>query len=101
MSPIKNSNRQPRYLAPEVLLAGPKGLSLTSSKVDVWSLGMIGAELALGETPSSPHSAGGNMVQLGRSLRKVLSLVYCEGSVLERLARESGKEKAYTVRICS
>jgi serine/threonine protein kinase len=86
-------------LAPEVLLAGPKGLSLTSSKVDVWSLGMIGAELALGETPSSPHSAGGNMVQLGRSLRKVLSLVYCEGSVMERLARESGKEKDYNVSI--
>ncbi|XP_059486518.1 TBC domain-containing protein kinase-like protein [Neocloeon triangulifer] len=86
---------QPRYLAPEVLLAGPQGSSLTSNKVDVWSLGMIGAELALGEAPSSPHSAGGNMVQLARSLRRVLSLVHCEGSVLERLARESGNEKAY------
>jgi len=89
--------RQPQYLAPEVLFGGPQGLTLTSNKVDIWSLGMIGAELALGEAPSSPHSAGGNMVQLGRSLRRVLSLVHCQGSVLERLARELGNEKAYQV----
>jgi hypothetical protein len=89
--------RQPKYLAPEVLLAGPRSTQVSSNKVDVWTLGLIGAELALGEATTPPPSAGGNITQLARSVRRALSLLKCEGSVLERLARETATEPALNV----
>ncbi|KAF4529438.1 hypothetical protein B566_EDAN003534 [Ephemera danica] len=84
----------PKYLAPEVLLAGPRSTQSSSCKADVWALGLIGAELCLVEAPSPPPSAGGSVAQLARSVRRVLSLLKCEGSVLERLARETATESA-------
>jgi TBC domain-containing protein kinase-like protein len=53
----------------------------SGSKVDVWSLGMIILELALGKQLWSD-------LKLAQCMRKVLSLLHIKVSVLERLARE-------------
>ncbi|XP_021940580.1 TBC domain-containing protein kinase-like protein isoform X2 [Zootermopsis nevadensis] len=71
----------PKYLAPEVYLGGRGAKS--GSKVDVWSLGMIILELALGKQLWSD-------LKLAQCMRKVLSLLHIKVSVLERLAREHG-----------
>ncbi|XP_047121635.1 TBC domain-containing protein kinase-like protein isoform X3 [Schistocerca piceifrons] len=65
----------PKYMAPEVLLGAQSG-----PKVDVWSLGMILLEQAMGKT----LWAG---LRLAQWLRKVLSLLHCP-SVVEKIARE-------------
>ncbi|KAK9300151.1 hypothetical protein QLX08_007069 [Tetragonisca angustula] len=67
----------PKYTAPEVFLSS----GVSSPKVDSWSLGMIIAELLLTKSIWSG-------VKLSQCLRKVLSLIHCETSVFERLARE-------------
>ncbi|XP_050497051.1 TBC domain-containing protein kinase-like protein isoform X2 [Bombus huntii] len=74
----------PKYTAPEVFLSS----GVSSSKVDSWSLGMIIAELLLGKSiwPG---------VKLSQCLRKVLSLIHCETSVFERLARETNCYNIY------
>jgi serine/threonine protein kinase len=73
--------RHPKYIAPEVYL-GSRGAK-SGPKVDVWSLGMIILELALGKELWSD-------LKLTQCMRKVLSLLHIKVSVLERLAREHG-----------
>ncbi|XP_028047204.1 TBC domain-containing protein kinase-like protein isoform X2 [Monomorium pharaonis] len=74
----------PKYTAPEVFLnPGPSGV-----KIDSWSLGMIIAEQLLGQ-PIWPG------VKLSQCLRKVLSLILCDTSIFERLARENNCFQAY------
>lgn len=79
-------SRYPKYTAPEVFLSA----GVSSPKVDSWSLGMIIAELLLGRSiwPG---------VKLSQCLRKVLSLIHCETSVFERLARENNCYNTYKV----
>ena len=62
----------------------------SGSKVDVWSLGIIAAELFLGKTlwPG---------IKLGQCLRKILSLIHCQTSIFERLARENNCYENYMV----
>nr|XP_031836748.1 TBC domain-containing protein kinase-like protein isoform X2 [Nomia melanderi]XP_031836749.1 TBC domain-containing protein kinase-like protein isoform X2 [Nomia melanderi] len=74
----------PKYTAPEVFLSP----CVSSPKVDSWSLGMIIAELLL----RGPIWSG---VKLSQCLRKVLSLIHCETSVFERLARENNYYNSY------
>ncbi|XP_071857403.1 TBC domain-containing protein kinase-like protein isoform X1 [Bombus fervidus] len=74
----------PKYTAPEVFLSS----GVSSSKVDSWSLGMIIAELLLGKSMWPG-------VKLSQCLRKVLSLIHCETSVFERLAREANCYNIY------
>jgi len=71
----------PKYIAPEVYLNGRGAKS--GPKVDVWSLGMIIMELALGKQLWSD-------LKLTQCMRKVLSLLHIKVSVMERLAREHG-----------
>jgi len=79
----------PKYTAPEVFLnPSPSGV-----KIDSWSLGMIIAEQLLGQ-PIWPG------VKLSQCLRKVLSLILCDTSIFERLARENNSFLAYEVWIC-
>ncbi|KAI4473486.1 hypothetical protein M0802_016094 [Mischocyttarus mexicanus] len=67
----------PKYTAPEVFLSS----GLSGIKVDSWSLGIIIAEQLLRKQIWSG-------VKLSQCLRKVLSLIHCETSIFERLARE-------------
>lgn len=76
----------PKYTAPEVFL----NPSQSGLKIDSWSLGMIIAEQLLGQ----PIWAG---VKLSQCLRKVLSLILCDTSIFERLARENNCFHAYEV----
>jgi serine/threonine protein kinase len=73
--------RHPKYIAPEVYLSGC--CTKSGPKVDVWSLGIIVLELALGKQLW-------NDLKLAQCMRKVLSLLHVQVSVLERLARELG-----------
>lgn len=76
----------PKYTAPEVFLnPSPSGV-----KVDSWSLGMIIAEQLLGQSIWSG-------VKLSQCLRKVLSLILCDTSIFERLARENNCFHTYEV----
>ncbi|XP_020294246.1 TBC domain-containing protein kinase-like protein [Pseudomyrmex gracilis] len=68
----------PKYTAPEVFLTP----SLSGVKVDSWSIGMIIAEKLLGQSIWAS-------VKLSQCLRKVLSLILCDTSIFERLAREN------------
>lgn len=78
----------PKYTAPEVFLTpSPSGV-----KIDSWSLGMIIAEQLLGQ-PIWPG------IKLSQCLRKVLSLILCDTSIFERLARENNCFHAYEVQI--
>ncbi|XP_044727731.1 TBC domain-containing protein kinase-like protein, partial [Chrysoperla carnea] len=70
----------PKYMAPEALLAGPMKQSL-GPKPDLWSVGIILAELALGITFWTN-------LKLKQLLRKILSLLEGNGSTFERIARE-------------
>lgn len=74
----------PKYTAPEVFLSP----GVSSAKVDSWSLGIIIAELLLTKSIWSG-------VKLSQCLRKVLSLIHCETSVFERLARETNCYNTY------
>lgn len=76
----------PKYTAPEVFLSP----GVSSAKVDSWSLGIIIAELLLTKSIWSG-------VKLSQCLRKVLSLIHCETSVFERLARETNCYNTYKV----
>ncbi|XP_046442794.1 TBC domain-containing protein kinase-like protein [Daphnia pulex] len=90
----------PKYLAPEVLLLGydpskswfdkstvcDETLTLYSSKPksDIWSLGMILLEMALGmEFLSESRS------KLWNTLRKVMSWIHARGSAVERIVAEA------------
>ena len=89
----------PKYLAPEVLLLGydpskswldssstcHEALFLYSSKPksDIWSLGMILLEMALGVEFLSESRA-----KLWNTLRKVMSWIYARGSAVERIVQE-------------
>ncbi|XP_054260034.1 TBC domain-containing protein kinase-like protein [Macrosteles quadrilineatus] len=72
----------PKYTAPEVFLL--QNSSPSSGKTDVWSLGIVLAELVLGQRLWAN-------LNLGQTLRKVLSLLHCDTSTLERLARETDR----------
>ncbi|GLG98476.1 Putative mitogen-activated protein kinase kinase kinase 7-like [Gryllus bimaculatus] len=76
----------PKYTASEVYLGGRNRRS--GPKVDVWSLGMILAELALQKEFWAD-------LKLPQIMRKVLSLLHCNGKVFERLAREHSCLEAY------
>lgn len=80
----------PKYTAPEVFLMSNSKLKVGQSgpKVDIWSLGMILVDILLGCCLWSE-------LKLGQCLRKVLSLLHCDGSVFERLAREADKMDVY------
>nr|CAH7737912.1 unnamed protein product [Callosobruchus chinensis] len=68
------------YTAPEVYLEQFKE-SIVNPKVDIWSLGIILAELTLNKLLWSS-------LILGQRIRKVLSLLQSSTSVFERIARE-------------
>ncbi|KAK3907313.1 TBC domain-containing protein kinase-like protein [Frankliniella fusca] len=72
----------PRYMAPEVFLVDSQIAS--SPKVDIWSLGIILAEQALG------LGQVWSELKLAQLMRKVLSLINCNSdtSVFSRIARE-------------
>ncbi|XP_061509156.1 TBC domain-containing protein kinase-like protein isoform X2 [Anopheles gambiae] len=72
-----------RYQAPEVLLG-----SRANAKSDVWSLGIVLAELALGCTLWES-------LKLSQIVRKVLSLVNTQHAVFEKLAREHNRLEVY------
>ncbi|XP_075234514.1 TBC domain-containing protein kinase-like protein isoform X2 [Lycorma delicatula] len=79
----------PIYTAPEVfLMVKPDNITCSGPKVDIWSLGIILAEKLLG-------CSLWNELKLGQCLRKVLSLLHCDGNVFERLARETDKIDVY------
>uniref|UniRef100_A0A182SJP3 TBC domain-containing protein kinase-like protein n=1 Tax=Anopheles maculatus TaxID=74869 RepID=A0A182SJP3_9DIPT len=71
-----------RYLAPEVLLGSRENV-----KSDVWSLGIVLAELALCCTLWES-------LKLSQIIRKVLSLVNTQ-NVFEKIAREHGRLEMY------
>lgn len=75
-------------MAPEVLLLRDKFPS--GPKADVWSLGMILAEQLLGQSlwPT---------LNLGQTLRKVLSLLHGNTDTFQRLARETDKLAIFEV----
>lgn len=77
------------YIAPEVYLQGPEE-QLSGPKVDIWSLGMVLAEISLGISLWSS-------LKLGQCIRKVLSLIHCNTSVLERIAREHNCYEKYQI----
>lgn len=80
--PISN----PKYTAPEVFLNREKNPS--GPKVDVWSLGIILAELALNKEFWVD-------LKLNQVIRRVLSLLNCSGTVFEHLANEHNCNEAY------
>lgn len=69
--------------------------AVSGPKVDVWSLGIILAELALGIGQLWPE------LKLAQLMRKVLSLVHCNSdtSVFMRIAREHSCMDKYEVCI--
>lgn len=72
--------RHSLYAAPEVYLEELENLT-SGFKVDIWSLGIILAELSLGISLWSS-------LKLGQGIRKVLSLIKCNSSVFEKISRE-------------
>ncbi|KAK4883180.1 hypothetical protein RN001_006499 [Aquatica leii] len=75
------------YTAPEVYLDGVSG-NLSNPKVDIWSVGIILAELVL-DKPLWQS------LKLGQRIRKILSLVQGNTSVFERIAREHNCYEKY------
>lgn len=69
----------PKYTAPEVFLIKDKTPS--GPKVDIWSVGVILAELILNKEIWCD-------LKLNQVIRKVLSLINCSGTVLEHLSNE-------------
>lgn len=81
----------PKYMAPEVLMQGTKNDYSSSFKVDVWSLGIILAELALGRILWKE-------LNFSQTIRKILSLVRGDPeNVFERLAREQDHLETYKI----
>lgn len=76
----------PKYTPPEVYLAREKNAS--GPKVDVWSLGIILAELALNKVFWCD-------LKLNQIIRRVLTLLNCSGTVFEHLANEHNCNDAY------
>jgi len=76
----------PKYMAPEVILSSEN--SPSGPKCDVWSLGIILAEIALGVVLWSE-------LRVGQIIRKILSLVNSSTSVFERLANEHNSMDVY------
>ncbi|XP_018562554.1 TBC domain-containing protein kinase-like protein [Anoplophora glabripennis] len=76
------------YTAPEVYLDSPKS-NFAYPKMDIWSVGIILAELALKK--HLWHS-----LKLGQRIRKILSLVQSNGSIFERIAREHNCYELYS-----
>lgn len=68
-------------------LDGPSN-SLANPKVDIWSIGIILAELLLNKSLWSS-------LKLGQRIRKVLSLLQCNTSIFERIAREHNVYEQY------
>uniref|UniRef100_A0A1Y1JXH6 Protein kinase domain-containing protein n=2 Tax=Photinus pyralis TaxID=7054 RepID=A0A1Y1JXH6_PHOPY len=75
------------YAAPEVYLDGPNG-NLSNPKVDVWSAGIVLAELVL-------NKPLWQSLKVGQRIRKVLSLVQGNTSIFERIAREHNCYEKY------
>ncbi|XP_049820096.1 TBC domain-containing protein kinase-like protein [Aethina tumida] len=75
------------YTAPEVYLQQPNEC-LHDPKVDVWSIGIVLAELLL-------NKLLWNNLKLGQRIRKVLSLLQCNNLVFERIAREHNCYEKY------
>lgn len=82
---------QPSYVAPEVYLLTPDGIP-SNDKVDIWSLGMILVELCL-------NTRLWSNLKLGQRIRKVISLIQCNSSVFEKIAREHNALETY--QVCS
>lgn len=79
----------PKYMSPEALVQGLKKDYISSPKVDVWSLGIILAELALGKILWKE-------LNLSQTFRKILSLVRGDReNVFERVAREQDHLETY------
>lgn len=79
----------PKYMSPEALVQGLKKEYASSSKVDVWSLGVILAELALGKIFWKD-------LNLSQTFRKILSLARGDGeNVFQRVAREHDQLETY------
>lgn len=70
-------------------LQGRNGTSSNFS-ADIWSLGMILAEIILNKPLWSS-------LKLGQRIRKILSLIQCNTSIFERIAREHNAFEEYQV----
>lgn len=77
------------YAPPEIYLDGPHGV-LSNQKTDIWSVGIILIELILNKFVWST-------LQLGQKIRKVLSLIHCNTSIFEKIAREHNCFSEYQV----
>uniref|UniRef100_A0A0A9Z2A2 TBC domain-containing protein kinase-like protein n=1 Tax=Lygus hesperus TaxID=30085 RepID=A0A0A9Z2A2_LYGHE len=75
----------PKYAAPEVILSGPDDKSSTPS--DIWSMGIILAEVLLGCDVFSK-------MDLKSTLKKIISLV-TESNVFHAIAKQCGKLALY------
>lgn len=74
-------------------LLGP-GVFESNSKVDIWSVGIVLTELCLNK------QLWANL-NLGQRIRKIISLVQCNTSVLDRIAREHNAFEEYQVFVHS
>lgn len=83
--------RQLLYAAPEVYLDGPNG-NISNLKADIWSIGIILAELALDKSLWVS-------LKLGQRIRKILSLIHSNTPVFERIAHEHNCYEKYQVSI--
>ncbi|XP_050296963.1 TBC domain-containing protein kinase-like protein isoform X2 [Anthonomus grandis grandis] len=77
------------YSAPELFLVGVE-TSYSDPKVDIWSLGMCLAELALNKLFWST-------LKLSQRIRKVLSLLQTDTPIFEKIAREHNCYDQYLV----
>ncbi|KAI5742354.1 hypothetical protein M8J77_006460 [Diaphorina citri] len=79
----------PKYMSPEVLVQGLNKDYVSGPKVDVWSVGIILTELALGRILWKE-------LNLSQSIRKILSLIRGDPeNILERIAREQDHLETY------
>ena len=99
----------PKYMAPEVLLLGfnpsswfdsymisEDGLALCSSKSksDIWSVGMILLEMAIGMELLIE-----SRTKLCITLRKVMSWIHAKGSAVDRIIQDAGAVEQWKVMI--
>ncbi|KAJ8921997.1 hypothetical protein NQ315_008635 [Exocentrus adspersus] len=75
------------YTAPEVYLDSLTS-NLANPKMDIWSVGIVLAELAL-------NKRLWHFLKLGQRIRKILSLLQCTTSIFERIAREHNCYETY------
>lgn len=80
---------QPSHVSPEVYLLGLDGIP-SNDKVDVWSFGMVLVELSL-------NTQLWSNLKLGQRIRKITSLIQCNGSVFEKIAREHNALEKFQV----